>query len=119
MKIQSPPKVWLLWFGLVVGLIVASLFFSGCATTEAYKGPDYGSPIVQVEERTHWNTSKEPRNPFWEKHKTLRFENPLYKPVSFAVDCEYNYFHVDVPARTISRLLLSPEDGACDIKRVK
>lgn len=118
MKLERPPTVWIAWTALVVMAIVVSMLLSGCATTEAYRGPDYSSPIVQLETRTHWNTSSEPRFPFWETHRMIRFENPLYKPVSFDVDCQNNYFHVDVPARTVSRLLITREDGACDVRRV-
>jgi hypothetical protein len=104
---------------LVVTFVALILFWSGCATTEAYRGPDYSQPIVQVEEKTHWN-SLDMRHQFWETHKVLRFENPLYKPVTFEVSCKNNFFRVEVPARTISRLLLVPEDGGtCDIKRVQ
>ncbi len=123
MTIQRPPRIWVLWFAFVACLIVGSLLFSGCATvlksTEPYKGPDYTSPIVTKEERPRWNTETDPRAPHWEMRRFLRFENPLYKPVSFTVDCDNAVFHVDVPARTVSRLLITREDGSCDIKRVK
>jgi hypothetical protein len=99
--------------------IVALLtLWAGCATTEPYRGPDYSTPIVRIQEWTHWNTSSDPRNPFWEKHRTILFENPLRRPVKFLVDCENSTFHVDVPARTVQRLLITKEDGACNIKRV-
>jgi len=117
MKIERPPTIWIGWFLFVVALIVGSLLFSGCASTSAYKGPDYTTPIVRIQEWTHWNTSTDPRAPRWEKHKTIVFENPLYRPVKFLVDCDHSTFHVDVPARTIQRLLITPEDGACDIRR--
>ena len=118
MKFESPPKLWIGWMAIVVGLIVVSLLFSGCATFEPYKGPDYGQPIVRIQEWTHWNTSSEPRFPRWEKHRFIVFENPMYRPVKFWVDCEYTDFHVDVPAREVKRLLITPEDGACKINRV-
>jgi hypothetical protein len=100
---------------LFVALIA---LWSGCASTSAYHGPDYSQPMVHVKEWTHWNTSTDPRRPSWERHRTIVFENPLYRNVSFDVDCENVVFHVDVPARTVQELLITPEDGACDIKRV-
>ncbi len=118
MKFERPPKLWIAWFLLVVTLIVGSLLFSGCATDEAYKGPAYGQPIVRIQEWTHWNTSTEPRNPYWEKHRFIVFENPMARPVKFLVDCENSTFHVDVPAKTVKRLLITKEDGACKINRV-
>lgn len=118
MKLESPPKLWIGWMAIVIGLIIVSLLFSGCATTEPYRGPAYSTPIVRIQEWTHWNTSTDPRYPFWEKHRTIVFENPLPRPVKFLVDCENSTFHVDVPGKTVSRLLITPEDGACKINRV-
>jgi hypothetical protein len=117
MKLPTPPKSWLIWMALVVGLILGSLL-SGCATSSVYTGPDYSHPMVRIKEWTHWNSSADPRHPFWEKHRFIVFENPLYRNVSFDVDCENTTFHVDVPARRVQELLITPEDGACDIKRV-
>ncbi len=118
MTIQRPPKIWVLWFALVAGLIFFSVLCSGCATTDAYKGPDYSTPIVTREEHPRWNTETDPRAPHWEMRRFLRFENPLYRPVKFLVDCDNAVFHVDVPARTVKRLLITREDGDCKISRV-
>jgi uncharacterized protein YceK len=118
MKFERPPTLWIGWFLFVVALIVGSLLFSGCATTTEYRGPDYSHPMVRVQEWMHWNTSTNPRQPHWEKRRFIVFENPLYRNVSFDVDCENAIFHVDVPARKVQQLLITPEDGACDIKRV-
>jgi hypothetical protein len=102
---------------LVLAFAALMVLWAGCASTSAYHGPDYSSPIVRDEPYTHWNTL-DMRAPHWETHHVLVFENPLYKPVSFDVDCQYNRFAVDVPARTVQRLLLVREDGSCDIHRV-
>jgi hypothetical protein len=117
MKFSEIPKTWLIWTALVVGLILGGLL-SGCATTTAYKGPDYSTPIVHMKEWTHWNTSSDPRHPYWERHRFVVFENPLYRNVSFDVDCENATFHVDVPGRSVKELLITREDGACNIRRV-
>lgn len=103
---------------LILAFAALVVLWSGCASSSAYTGPDYRTPIVRIQEWTHFNTSTDPRQPHWEKHRTILFENPLYRPVKFLVDCENSTFHVDVPARTIQRLLVTPEDGACKINRV-
>jgi hypothetical protein len=118
MKLESPPKLWIAWFALVVMAIVLSLLFSGCATSTAYTGPYYSTPIVRDEGYLHWDTTTNPREPAWRRRHILAFENPTYRPVAFEVDCKNNFFHVDVAPRTVQRLLLVPEDGSCDIKRV-
>lgn len=101
-----------------VALAVLITVLTGCASTSAYQGPDLSQPIVTDRPYTHWNTVRDPRSPFWETHHVLVFENPLYRSVSFDVECRYNYFQIDVPARTVQRLLLVKEDGSCDIARV-
>lgn len=116
---KSPLSVFL----VVVFAAVLTLWCGGCAAvwkaTEPYKGPAYSTPIVTVEERPRWNTETAPRTPYWEIRKVLRFENPTDHPVSFDVICTNNAMHVDVPAKTISRLLIMREDGSCDVKRVR
>jgi hypothetical protein len=102
---------------LVLAFAALMVLWAGCASTTAYHGPDYQTPIVRDEPYSHVN-SMNMRDVHWETHHVLVFENPLYKPVSFDVDCQNNYFAVDVPARTVQRLLLVKEDGSCTIKRV-
>jgi len=97
---------------------VLALALTSCATTEAYTGPDSLTPTVVDEPYRHVN-SHNPRNVFWETHHVLVFKNPLYREVAFDVDCENNFFRVDVPARTVSRLLLTQDDGSCEVKRVR
>jgi hypothetical protein len=104
-------------FAILVVILAALLTLGGCATTEAYVGNSV-DPIVEDVPYTHWNTVKNPRQPAWETHHVLVFKNPKLVGVGFDVDCEYNYFHIDVAPQTLQRLLLDPSDGSCDIKRV-
>jgi len=92
--------------------------WAGCASTFAYVGPDYSQPTVSDQSYTHWNMAKDPLHPSWETHHVLVFENPLYQAVSFDVDCQYNYFAIDLAPRTVQKLLLANEDGSCNITRV-
>ncbi len=104
----------LLAFAVVVLVAILTL---GCATVQPYTGPAGNVPIVGIQEWTHWNTTFDPRHPFWERHRYVMFANPTTQPVSFVVDCDNNYVNVDVPARSTNRLMVTREDGACDIRR--
>src|SRR4051812_22630400 len=100
---------------LSVCLVALITLWAGCASTSAYVGQG-SQPTVTDQTYTHWNASSNSRMPVWETHHVLVFENPLFKPVSFDIDCANNYFQVDLPARTVDRLLLVPQDGSCTIE---
>jgi hypothetical protein len=103
---------------LTVAFVALLTLWAGCATSRPYTG-DEVNPVVTDVRYTHWNTVADPRRPYWVTNHVLTFKNPKLTSVTFAVDCENNYYSVDVPARTAQDLLIVPSDGACKITRTR
>ena len=123
MKFERPPKLWIAWVAIVVGLIVAGLLFAGCGTTSAYRGPVGKEVVVQLDQKRYF-VQEDPRwPPVVKAISTLNVTNPSMDDMTVTVDCEGRpmapgtYMKFDISARTTQSLLLLPEDVSCIVKQ--
>lgn len=106
---------------LAVAFVALLTLWAGCASSFAYNGTE-STPIVESVAYTHVNSIDNPRNPYWETYHVVTIKNPLDHGVSFDFDCHKgaveSWINVDVPAHTAQQVLVTADQGSCDIKRV-